>query len=632
MGYSMRTPAHSEATRLLCAGARLNAGFRQRVIDELLGHAERPVPPSLGVDVRPVLAHALQARRQEIQTALVLLAVWVAYLLVSVLLVWDTLDDRFGGDFDVSFDEVLALELSAGGGTYESAVGHPTSWVFFYAGIVLALWSGRALSGREALLYGGTKTQTALGPGLRRLLGKVVTYAARLAALVYWLSAVLTVGDNPYPVIFPMLMAVVVWLHRVRTTAVLREQLSRENFATAQQPGLPPGERYRRIDEAIHREQHAPATLYDANRPFVGLGVPIKPWSFALELRRKKEGTQSEPAAGVPQQGVHGAEQQPQVPTQHADSGQWDMPPLPMPSGQVDPVQPPHPDGPATGEFPQQPEYADGRSMQQPPHLSSRHVIDMITPKITALREATARTSRDSLRALEIEEFVYLPSGVRRDSGVYETENVHQHLAEAADDSGETRRHFLRIRVGSWQEQVVVSLLVRVHTQGGMLVLEVAPHVLGPVAEEFREVDAIVERRAGGAFREGVHAFLTAPAATAAAGVAAGRALLSVSRVWLSSPEDAAPDAPVISIRELASASELSLFQEMDVSRYIKTIQERITGGVRDALEQRGFRTDRFEQQIVNVQDGGIYIEDMSGGAVAIGEGGQAQHFEKSPA
>jgi hypothetical protein len=209
---------------------------------------------------------------------------------------------------------------------------------------------------------------------------------------------------------------------------------------------------------------------------------------------------------------------------------------------------------------------------------------------------------------------------------------VQQHLLEAADDGGETRRHFLRVRVGSWHEQVVVSLFVRVHTQGGMLVLEVVPHVLGPVAEEFREIDAIVERGTGGSPREGVLALLTAPSATAAAGIAAVRTLLSVCRVWLSSPEYAAPDAPLVSVRELASTNEFSLFQEMDVSRYIKTVQDRIASGVRDALEQSGFRTDRFEQQIVNVRDGGVYIEEMSGGAVATGEQGRAQHMERSPA
>jgi hypothetical protein len=635
----MRTHAHSEATRLLCAGARLNAGFRQRVIDELVGHAERPVAPSLGVDVRPVLAHALQARRQEMQTALALLAVWIGFFLVSVLLTWDSLDDRFGGNFDLSFDELL-FTTGYLGEDAASLSGRPANWVFFYAGVVLALWAGRAISGRATLLYAGARTSPrSLRSAMRRGLGALVTYGARIAAVVYWIRALGAVADNPYPVIFPLLMAAVVWMHRIRVTAVLREQLSRENFATAQQPDLPYAERYRRIGDAIDREQHAAATLYDANRPFVGAGVPHKPWSFALELRRKKESPFVEPAGAVPPQAVHASTatgaHKAQDQAQQAELAQRYPVQPPRAGAMPDPQggEVPYPDGQFADE-----QHPDGQPQQtqpqQPPayHLSSRHVIDMITPRLVALRESTARTSRDSLRNLEIEEFVYLPSGVRRDSGVYKAESVQQHLAEAADDGGETRRHFLRIRVGSWHEQVVVSLLVRIHTQGGMLVLEVVPHVLGPVAEEFREIDAIVERHAAGPLREGVLAFLTAPAATAAAGIATARTLLSVVRVWFSAPEYAAPDAPLVSIRELASTGELSLFQEMDVSRYIKTVQDRIASGVRDALEQRGFRTDRFEQQIVNVRDGGVYIEDMSGGAVATGDHGTAQHMERSPA
>ncbi|GGO52444.1 hypothetical protein GCM10012287_36790 [Streptomyces daqingensis] len=563
MSHAAHTPAHSEATRLLCAGARLNSAFRQRVIDELIGHAERPVPPSLGVDLRPVLAHALRARQQEVRTALAMAGVWLAFFAASAVLTWDSMEDRFGGT-GLPFDEMLRLVFLSDFGSGTSLSEQPTAWVLFYAAVVLALWAGRAVSGRETLVYMQSRAPRWWArSGARRMLGKVVTLAARLFAAVYWVTAVTGVSENPLPVIFPLLLAAVVWWHRVRVTSVLREQLSREKFATAVQPDLPLTQRYHLVGEALDREQHAQAALYDANRPFVGAGVPYKPWSFALELRRKKEFEH-----GVPSQGET--------------------------------------------------------------HLSNRHVLGMIMPRLVALRESAARTSRDRLRELEIGEFVYLPSGVRRDGGVYSAENVQAHLAESVDEGGEARRHFIRVRVGAWDEQVVVTLLVRVHTQGGMLVLEVVPHVLGPIAESFREVDAVVERHAEGPLREGVFALLTAPAVTAAAGIAAMRALFSVCRVWLSSPEHAAPDAPLVSIRELAGTSELSLFQEMDVSRYIKTVQDRIASGVRDALEQHGYRTDRFEQQIVNVRDGGVFIKEMSGGAVATGEHGRAEHREGS--
>ncbi|HEV7626261.1 MAG TPA: hypothetical protein VGO89_07180, partial [Streptomyces sp.] len=148
MSYPARTHAHSEATRLLCAGVRLNAAFRQRVIDELVGHAERPVPPSFGVDLRPVLAHALDARRQEVRAALALLAVWAGFLIVSLVITWDAIDDAFGGNSDLPVDELLSPVSSPGAVSGDSPVA-ATVWVMMYAGVVLALWAGRAASGRQ---------------------------------------------------------------------------------------------------------------------------------------------------------------------------------------------------------------------------------------------------------------------------------------------------------------------------------------------------------------------------------------------------------------------------------------------------------------------------------------------------
>ncbi|MFD1273838.1 hypothetical protein ACFQ51_25490 [Streptomyces kaempferi] len=58
-------PGASEATRLLCAGTYLDAGYRDAVIEELYVHEERLAAPSLGHDAARVLAHALRARRSK---------------------------------------------------------------------------------------------------------------------------------------------------------------------------------------------------------------------------------------------------------------------------------------------------------------------------------------------------------------------------------------------------------------------------------------------------------------------------------------------------------------------------------------------------------------------------------------
>lgn len=598
---------NTEATRLLCAGVHLDAVFRRRVVSELVGHAERPVAPPLGADVLPVLAHALRARREELFTALLLAAVWIGFLVTDAVMIWDTLEDAQGGKSGVSGADLALLALdpddlvdTGPDGPFDAFV--PGGWAIAYAVVVLLLWLARVISGRGT--DGGILRRMELPAPLawlRRRIGWLVTAFVWWCAAAYAYSAITVIRETPYPVIFPLLVAAVVWRHQFLRKRVLRTQLARQAFAETEQPRIP--RRFSRIADCIHREQNAPITLYDANRPFVGAGKPRKPWSVVLELRRAEK----EQDGGVPAQ----------------------------------------------------------RACEP---LAAREVIKMIEPRLKDLRRSAAATSVDRLRDLEIEEFVYLPAGAGRDeqlytgqgyetAGLYDAGQAARHLERAAGEGGEARRHFLRIRVGAWNEQVVVSLLVRVHTQGGMLVLEVVPHVLGPIVPAFREVDTIVASEPEGPVHDALRACVDGPAVGVAIGIAALRALPSLVpsfRLWLAQPEpsegeapappaaralrsacswlgigrpvQAPPDAPLISLRELASTDELSLFQEMDVARYTRTLQDRIGEGVRDALRAGGFRTDRLEQNITQINNSGVYITEMSGGALATGTHGQATH------
>lgn len=597
---------NTEATRLLCAGVHLDAVFRRRVVSELVGHAERPVAPPLGADVLPVLAHALRARRAELVSALLLAAVWIGFLVTDAVMTWDALEDSRGGESGVSGADLALLAFdpddlvdSGPDGTFGAFV--PGGWAIAYAVVVLLLWLARVVSGRGT--DGGILRRMDLPAPLawlRRRIGWLVTAFVWWCAASYGFAAVSVVRDTPYPLIFPLLIAAVVWRHQFLRKRILRTQLARQAFAETEQPGIP--RRFSRIVDCIHREQNAPVTLYDANRPFVGAGKPRGPWSVVLELQRA--GKDKELDGGVPAQRAY-----------------------------------------------------------EP--LAAREVIKMIEPRLKDLRRSAAATSVDRLRDLEIEEFVYLPAGAGRDeqlytgqgyetAGLYDAGQAARHLERAAGEGGEARRHFLRIRVGAWNEQVVVSLLVRVHTQGGMLVLEVVPHVLGPIVPEFREVDTIVASEPEGPVRDALRACVDGPAVGVAIGVAALRALPSLVpsfRLWLAQPEapgEAAPaaralrsacswlgigrpvrtppDAPLVSLRELASTDDLSLFQEMDVARYTRTLQDRIGEGVRDALRAGGFRTDRLEQNITQINNSGVYITEMSGGALATGSHGQATH------
>ncbi|MFD5080874.1 hypothetical protein [Streptomyces sp. NPDC058371] len=561
MTGSNRRYAHSEATRLLCAGAHLDTVFRAGVIDELIGHEERPAPPSLGVDVVSVLGHAMRARRQEAATAFVLCGIWIAFFVVEVALADGWTEP--GGALVLGFLD-LGVLFSA-------------SPVLFYAIVCALLWCARAASGWGTTMYAVSRTETTRLRLPRQATAWGFTFVARALELGYWMYALARILDDPFALLFPLAITFTTGVHRAQVAEVMRRELARDVFARTPAPEPAGGERQLRVAEAITWEQHADVALYDAHRPFVGAGKPYEPWSFAMEIRPAKK----------PRAGLNGD----------------------APDGSGNGL----PDGPGT-----------------PVQLTNRRIIDLVRPKLEALRESAALTSRDRLKDLEIEEFVYLPSGVGRNEGVYEPSSARLHIDESVDEGGEARRHFLRVRVGAWDEQVVVSVLVRVHTQGGMLVLEVVPHVLGPIIEEYRRVDIIAGRGEGDA-GEVLRTLLSGPATNVVAGLSAVRTVAQCLRTWLAHPEQAPPDAPLVSVRELGSTDQLSLFQEMDVSRYIKTVEDRIASGVREALRRSGCETGSFEQHIVNVAAGGQFIGQMSGGttvgrisrsAVTTGSGG----------
>lgn len=589
--------SRTEATRLLCAGVYQDAGFRRQVIDEVLDHRERPVAPPNGVDILPVLSHALRVTSQEARASLLMLAAWAGFFLSDVIMFWDRLSDRWGDGADVHFGDVLTAFFQ---GDDQLTDGRPLPWSVLYALVALALWFARTVgSGGSAARSAGLPDPVAKAADRA---GTMVSLGAWLLTLYYWYSYVSGLlgghAQTPYPLLFPLVIALIAWWYQTWQRTSLCRLLTRWTFPTATQPALPPGPLFEMLRDDVQREQEASLTLYDVDSPsFVGLGEQGAPWSFAMELRRR-----------TPQPGDH--------------------------------------DAPGLGSGGALPRQAGGP-------LTADSALAMIEPQLTGLRESAARSGKDRLRDLEIDRFVYLPGGVARDEdleiggvpepdalpqdpgrrhglSVYDPAQVAAHRREAVDEGGEGRRVFLRIRVGAWREQVVVTVLVRVHTQGRMLVLEVLPFVLGPVRKEFRAVDALVERLPETWARGALRALRDAPSIGVDTGIG-GLATLrnTVATNW--SVREPPPDVPRVSLRVLASHKRLSAFQRMDSTRYVKTIQERIVNGVREALKAHGYRTEEFEQHVYQLSGGSVFIKDMSGGAVATGSHGSATHNGSPP-
>ncbi|GAA1042481.1 hypothetical protein [Streptomyces murinus] len=280
----------------------------------------------------------------------------------------------------------------------------------------------------------------------------------------------------------------------------------------------------------------------------------------------------------------------------------------------------------------------DGTGRRQP--IGNRTVLAAIRPFLEQLRdvaESAARTGsvvRDRLRQLEIDECVFLPVEglLRREDAPYDRASFEQHRARAVEEGGEKRRHFLRIRVGGWEEDLVVTVFVRVHTQGRMLMLELAPHVLFPVREDFKDADHAAYRYANNnALGKTAYILTHVPGAPGQALITLGRRLVRGWRRLTGGYAAELPEGPAVSVRELAAEPDRSTFQSMDVDRYLKSVQDRIAYGVKAALAQAGYQTGEFAQKVVNISNGGINIDSVDGSTFAIGDRARATTTSGAP-
>ncbi|MGX1855147.1 hypothetical protein [Streptomyces sp. NPDC055299] len=364
-------------------------------------------------------------------------------------------------------------------------------------------------------------------------------------------------------VLLPLMLAVLVALQRGQFARALACELSRERFPDVMSDPAERAEgfRFQRLRERVRIEQHGPLVMYRAADPFCGAGDSYRTWSLTVELNPRTDRT--------------------------------------------------------------------------PEPLDNSAILARIVPLVEALRVPSPHGSpevaaavRDRLRALEIDECVFLPAeGLpTRAAAPYAPEAFEAHRRDAVEEGGETRRHFLRIRVGGWNEGIVATVFVRVHTQGGMLMMEVAPHVLWPLRQLFQDADRLAHQyRHHHHFGKAVWALTRTPRSAGDAVLTLGRGLLSAWRLATAGHGAALPEGPGAAVRELGSYGDSSLFQDMDVARYLKTVQQRVAAGVTTALHEAGYQTDEFERRVVHVAEGGVYVESAQG-AVGIGDHNTITH------
>ncbi|MEU0070892.1 hypothetical protein ABZ027_15325 [Streptomyces sp. NPDC006332] len=545
------TPPHaSEASRLLCAGAYVDSGYRDRVIEQLHLNEQRIVAPSLGFDAARVLAHALRARRQELLWAGLVLFLWVVGLPMT------------GGLMAGFIGPSLALALA---GWVRGRAADPP--VYRRLSAFLLRWWGRlsfamflvimlmaAFGGKDEDPYSsqyGSSGYDSYGDSSSAS-DFVFPNPSQVSAMIEPWRAWLAFG------LFALVTLCLV-AQRAQFARMMSAELSPTGFADA--AGDPAeqaeGQRFQRLKERIRVEQHAPLIMYHEARPFCGTGDAYETWVLAVELR------------------------------------------------------------------------PDGMKKQQP--ISNRTVLEKIRPLLEQLRlpaEFAGHTVRDRLRWLEIDECVFLPAEglMRREEAPYNERAFEEHRVRAVEEGAEKRRHFLRIRVGGWEEELVVTVFVRIHTQGRMLMLEIAPHVLLPVREEFKDADRVAHAfRHNHVVGKAAWGIARLPGSAARSLVTLGKGVVYGWRLLTGGYAGALPDGPALSVRELGSARVGSTFQDMDVSRYLKSVQDRVAHGVRAALEESGYRTGEFVQKIVNISGGGVNIEGgVEGSTFAVGSHAKA--------
>ncbi|MEU8435534.1 hypothetical protein AB0F18_22005 [Streptomyces sp. NPDC029216] len=360
------------------------------------------------------------------------------------------------------------------------------------------------------------------------------------------------------PLVFAAIVTLVA-LQRGHGARIVSRELSPNRYADPSADPVTESPRFARVRERIRGEQHSALIMYDINGPFTGAGDAYRPWQLSVELRPRED---------------LGLDRKPQ-PVSNADIVRRIVPLL--------------------------------QALRVPsPHGSPQAQADVL----------------DRLRELVVDECVFIPAAglPHRDRAGAVRDRFAAHRLGSIEEGGERRRHFLRIRVGGWDENLVVTVFVRVHTQGGMLMLEVAPHVLLPVRTAFQNADAEAQRFLNNTwFGKAVAALAATPGSFAGAVATLGRGVASWWRIVTGGHGGARPAGPTLSVREIAAMGDGSLFHLMDLDRYLKTIQDRVVGGVTVALHEAGWHTEEFAQRAIHVAEGGTFIQAVSNSAFSVG-------------
>ncbi|MCX4744439.1 hypothetical protein OG455_02715 [Kitasatospora sp. NBC_01287] len=589
----------SDALARLRAAAHLDPVFRDAVIEELVENPHRVPPPAHGLDLVTVLKECVTTRRWAVTRGLSLLGLPLLVIpvdsqgaLVPLFLLLGVRCCLFLARELSRLLERLAERLGgADGGRWIRRAGSLV-WLAALVSIAVMLYEG--VGG----LWGDGWTRPAehacgydyaIGD-LRCTVGTPTTNSALWAALIVLLGWTAVAAVDGY--------------RRLTTLHLL---------ATGRAPVPADGvgvlaARY----QELRQRQADPDVIYSDHAPFIGAGVEVDHWSFAIELRPDE------------------------------DAGAEGLRAL------------------------------DPRALETA--LDPRVVAPLTTPTIHAhLRRELLRLGApgpgpgypgDPLHAISIEDHVF-KSGMRlgpaQDWSGTGPNTAFAHMAPyaaraAAEQLGrpagqapatwwpdsldlaaeERLRHYLAVRVSSWSGEVVLTVYTRAQAQGGLLYLESRAFVLPPIARAYHAIDTVLPPDGAGDWTLLLGRSLGSSLGLVSRALpdlftAVRSAVRSTRRrVWyrrMCAANRAVDHGPTRSVRELGAESGYhQLFQEMDVQRFLKSITSRTMSAVADCLKEHGYRVDEYEVRQNVVINNGIQVGGNVTGNVQSGSHARADY------
>src|SRR6266545_2026733 len=249
------------STRYLCVGAEIDSDFAHEVIEAVLEERYQAVAPSFGIDLVPVVRHALNGRRRRTTRDLTVAALAAVNLLLNPV---GSVATVVAGLVTQFFYRRARLRWPQWGTRNALAVG-----AIAYATIGALLGLMVVLPAAALGVAAGTSS-----PGLARLL----TSLLRIASIGSVLSLLAVWG-------------VVLW-ERLATRSVLVDTLRWDTYDPARRSvrvDLDPRaqQRLQVIDEMQRRHN---VTAYSGFFPFLGAGGELRTWSFGIDLTRGTPG------------------------------------------------------------------------------------------------------------------------------------------------------------------------------------------------------------------------------------------------------------------------------------------------------------------------------------------------------